>query len=217
MPLRQRHRRDDVGRRGVLYYGSYFGGIEATEVRFRHDRITTEGTPRQISIPNRYEATNVVRRGYWYYFFGSATNCCNGPLTGYSVFAGRSRSPFGPFIDRDGNSLRAGRVGGTPVLSMNGNRWVGAGHNSVFRDAGGQWWTAYHAVDRGDPNFETDPGFTKRPVLLDPIDWVDGWPIVRAADGRRTSRCPPRRHGPGRPAATSPFRYGRSSPAGCAP
>ncbi len=208
---------DDVGRRGVLYYGSYFGGIEATEVRFRHDRITTEGTPRQISIPNRYEATNVVRRGYWYYFFGSATNCCNGPLTGYSVFAGRSRSPFGPFIDRDGNSLRAGRVGGTPVLSMNGNRWVGAGHNSVFRDAGGQWWTAYHAVDRGDPNFETDPGFTKRPVLLDPIDWVDGWPIVRAADGRRTSRCPPRRHGPGRPAATSPFRYGRSSPAGCAP
>ena len=49
-----------------------------------------------VTIPNRYEGSNVVRRGGWYYYFGSATNCCNGPLTGYSVFAGRSRSPLGP-------------------------------------------------------------------------------------------------------------------------
>jgi arabinan endo-1,5-alpha-L-arabinosidase len=103
----------------------------------------------------------VVRRGGWYWFFGSATNCCNGPLTSYGVFAARSRSPFGPFVDREGDSLLAGRVGGTPVLLPNGNRWLGGGHNSVFTDEAGRWWTAYHAVDRFDPYFAFDVGFTK--------------------------------------------------------
>jgi arabinan endo-1,5-alpha-L-arabinosidase len=35
-------------------------------------------------------------------------------------------------------------------------------------------------VDRNDPYFEGAVGFTKRPVLLDPLDWIDGWPTVRS-------------------------------------
>jgi len=155
----------------------------------------------QVAIGNRYEATNVVRRGGWYYLFASASNCCNGPLTGYSVFAGRARTPFGPFRDREGSSLVAARVGGTPVLSMNGNRWVGTGHTSVFRDRSGKWWTVYHAVDRRRPDFATEPGFTKRPALLDPLDWVDGWPSVRSGRWASDSRMPA-------PAA----RYGQRTP-----
>jgi arabinan endo-1,5-alpha-L-arabinosidase len=92
---------------------------------------------------------------------------------------GRSDKPTGPFVDATGASLLAGRVGGTPVLSMNGNRWVGLGHNSVLEDFEGQWWTTYHAVDRFDPYFANAGTFTKRPLLIDPIDWVDGWPQVR--------------------------------------
>jgi arabinan endo-1,5-alpha-L-arabinosidase len=170
-------------------------------------------TTAQVAIGNRYEGTNVVRRGRWYYLFGSATDCCNGPLTGYSVFAGRSRSPLGPFRDREGNSLMAGRVGGTPVLSMNGNRWLGTGHNSVFRDFGGQWWTAYHAADRFDPYFATEPGFTKRPALLDPVDWVRGWPSVRAGRWASDRRMPAPAAQPGqrtayRPQRVAPLRRG---------
>jgi arabinan endo-1,5-alpha-L-arabinosidase len=181
---------DSVGNRGVLYYGSYYGGVHARRVEFTPRGMNPLGRQRAITIGNRYEGANVVQRGRWYYLFASATNCCNGPLTGYSVYAGRSRSRFGPFLDRDGNSLLAGRVGGTPVLSMNGNRWVGLGHNSVFRDFGGQWWTVYHAVDRFDPYFATDPGFTKRPALLDPVDWVNGWPTVRAGRWASEARMP---------------------------
>jgi len=62
---------------------------------------------------------------------------------------------------------------------MNGNRWVGTGHNSVFEDLSGQFWTVYHAVDRNDPYFASAVGFTKRPVLMDALDWVNGWPTVR--------------------------------------
>lgn len=169
-----------IGRRGVLYHGSFSGGVHAMPVRLNLQGMEIVGASRMLAINNRYEAPNVVRRRGWYYLFVSATNCCNGPLTGYSVFAGRSKSPYGPFLDRQGVSLLAGRVGGTPVLSMNGSRWVGTGHNSVIRDFGGQWWTVYHAIDRSDPYFSFNPGFTKRRPMIDPLTWIGGWPAVRA-------------------------------------
>jgi arabinan endo-1,5-alpha-L-arabinosidase len=178
---------DSVGTDSVLYYGSYYGGVFGTRLSLTPDGAVAAPAATQVTIANRYEGTTVVERGGFYYLFASATNCCAGPLTGYSVFAGRSRDPLGPFVDREGDPLLAGRVGGTPVISMNGNRWVGTGHNTVFTDAAGKWWTTYHAVDQGDPYFETEPGFTKRPALLDPLDWVQGWPTVRgglwASDG----------------------------------
>jgi arabinan endo-1,5-alpha-L-arabinosidase len=161
-----------------IFYGSYFGGISARELS--SDGLHSDpASQTEITIANRYEGTELVKHGNYWYLFASATNCCNGPLTGYSVFVGRSRNVLGPYTDRHGVSLMAGRAGGTPVLSMNGNRWVGLGHNSVFEDRNGQWWTVYHAVDRNDPYFTSAVGFTKRPVLLDRIDWVDGWPTVR--------------------------------------
>ncbi len=235
---------DSIDDSSVLYYGSYYGGVQAQRVTLTDDGMTTAGGPTtivegvdrepavdplavrtgplyaaavggraavteaaedvQITIPNRYEGSNVVKRGDWYYYFGSATNCCNGPLTGYSVFTGRSQDPFGPFIDREGNSLLAGRVGGTPVLSMNGNRWVGTGHNSVFKDRSGQWWTVYHAVDRRDPYFESEPGFTKRPALLDPVTWNEGWPNVRNGRWASNSSMPAPAAQPGETSAYEP-------------
>ncbi|HYF62772.1 MAG TPA: family 43 glycosylhydrolase [Herpetosiphonaceae bacterium] len=159
-----------------IYYGSYYGGIFAQELSA--DGFSASN-PVQVTIANRYEGAEVAFRDGFYYLFASAANCCNGPLTGYSVFVGRSASPAGPFSDREGVSLLAGQVGGTPFLNLNGNRWVGPGHNSVFTDLAGQWWTVYHAIDQGDPYFAGEVGFTKRPALLDPIDWIDGWPSVR--------------------------------------
>ena len=171
---------DVVQENGQLYifYGSYFGGISARKLSA--DGLHSDPASQVlITIANRYEGAEVVKHaGYWY-LFASATNCCNGPLTAYSVFAGRSKNILGPYVDKDGQSLLAGRVGGTPVISMNGNRWVGTGHNSVFQDMKGQFWTVYHAVDRNEPYFADAVGFTKRPVLLDPLDWVNDWPTVR--------------------------------------
>jgi arabinan endo-1,5-alpha-L-arabinosidase len=172
-----------------LYYGSYYGGVQVRDLDL--GALTTDpASAKQVVIPNRYEGTFVVRRGGWYYLMGSATDCCRGPLTGYSVFAGRSRSPEGPFVDRLGVPLTASRVGGTPVISMNGNRWVGPGHNSVVTDEAGQDWFAYHAIDQGDPYLAApNPlNINKRPLLLDRLEWVRGWPSVRA--GRWASDTP---------------------------
>lgn len=174
-----------------IFYGSYFGGISARELS-ADGLHSNPATQTQITIANKYEGAELIRfQGFWYLFV-SATNCCNGPLTGYSVFVGRSANILGPYVDRNGASLLQGRTGGTPVLSMNGNRWVGPGHNTVFQDLKGVWWTAFHAVDRNDACFTGTACFTKRPVLLDALDWVDGWPIVRGGQfaSDRPERAP---------------------------
>ena len=164
-----------------LYYGSYGGGIFVQPLA--PDGLSTAGEATRVTIANRYEAAEVIFKGGFYYLFVSAANCCNGPLTGYALFVGRSASPTGPFVDRQGHSLLAGRVGGTPVAAQNGNRWVGAGHNTVFEDRAGQWWTIYHAVDVNDAYLDGTTNITKRPALLDRIDWVDGWPLLNGGAG----------------------------------
>jgi beta-xylosidase len=171
-----------------LYYGSYYGGIFVTELS--RDGTRAVGAPTQVAIDNRYEGAYVIRHGRWYYLFASEANCCAGPTTGYTVFAGRSASPRGPFTDRDGISLRTSRVGGTIVVTPNGNRWVGTGHNAVVTDLAGQDWLVYHAIDRADPFLDEPFGINERPMLLDRLDWVDGWPTVRA--GRWASEGPQR-------------------------
>ena len=165
-----------------LYFGSYFGGVNVR-------RLTADGlhsvpsSERQIAIDNRYEGTYLMRHDGWWYFMGSATNCCNGALTGYAVFVARSRSPLGPFTDQDGVAITSTRVGGTPLLAQNGNRWVGTGHDTVVTDFAGQDWIIYHAVDRNDPYYSGQATYTKRPALIDPLDWVHGWPVVRGGSG----------------------------------
>ncbi|GAA1506248.1 hypothetical protein GCM10009740_40560 [Terrabacter terrae] len=171
---------DSDGQR-YLYFGSYFGGLWVTKVSA--DGLTRVGAATQVAIDNRYEGSYVVRHGDWYYLMGSAANCCAGPTTGYSVFAGRSRSPLGPFVDAEGTSLMTSRVGGTITLTQNGNRFVGAGHHAVITDAEGRDYIAYHAIDRDNPWLTTPFGINRRPMLLDRLDWVDGWPRTRAGRG----------------------------------
>ncbi len=195
-----------------VYFGSYFGGIAARTLSA--DGLSSDpASQKQIAIDNRYEGTDIVVHDGWYYLLASATNCCNGPLTGYSVFAARSRSPLGPFLDRDGVSILAGRVGGTPVLAQNGNRWVGAGHNAVITDFSGQDWIVYHAVDRNDPYYAGDVGYTKRPVLIDPLDWKHGWPAVRGGRGPSDTPQPGPAAQPGQRTAYRPHFVSDPTPA----
>lgn len=206
---------DSVGTESVLYYGSYYGGVYGAPLTLTADGASVSAEDAvMVALDNKYEGANVVERNGWYYLFVSATNCCNGALTGYSVFVGRSRDPLGTFVDQQGNSLVDAQTGGTPFLISNGNRWVGTGHNTVFQDAAGDWWTIYHAVDQADPFFETSPGFTKRPALLDAIDWVQGWPTVNGGSGPSDAAVPApagqvgerSRHRPTPPAPQEPHK-----------
>jgi hypothetical protein len=176
----------DVDGRRYLYFGSYFGGLWVSELS--PDGLRTTGAATRVGIDNKFEGSYVVRRHGWYYLFASSANCCAGPTTGYSVSVGRARNPRGPFVDRDGLRLDVSRAGGTPVVAPNGNRWVGTGHNGFVTDLAGQDWLVYHAIDRADPYLDEPFGINERPMLLDRLDWIGGWPTVRA--GRWASERP---------------------------
>ena len=164
-----------------LYFGSYYGGISV--VPLSADGLRSSGTPQMVALDNKYEGAYVVGHGGYYYLFASSANCCAGPATGYAISVGRSRSPLGPFTDAHGVSLTASAVGGTPVITQNGNRWIGTGHNAVVTDLSGQDYLVYHAIDRNQPYLDAPFGVNRRPMLLDRLDWIDGWPVVRAGAG----------------------------------
>ena len=164
-----------------IFYGSYNGGVWVAPLDAAGTRTT--GAARMVAIDNKFEGAYVVRHGRYWYLFASTANCCAGPTTGYSVQVGRSRDLRGPYVDAQGTPLLASRAGGTPVLNQNGNRWIGAGHNAIARDVRGRDWIVYHAIDRSDPYLDGTDGINERPMLLDRLDWVDGWPVVRAGRG----------------------------------
>jgi arabinan endo-1,5-alpha-L-arabinosidase len=165
-----------------IFYGSYYGGI--FQQPLATNGKSTTGPATRIAIDNKFEGTYITRKnGYWY-FFGSTANCCAGPTTGYSVEVARSRSLTGPYVDKDGLRIDVGgETGGTPVLYQNGNRWIGTGHNSMATDDRGQRWIVYHAIDRNHPFLSGTEGINRRPMLIDRIDWVRAWPVVRYGCG----------------------------------
>jgi len=171
---------DDDGRR-YLYFGGYNGGVWVTEVD--QSGLNAVGEPVQVTVADRYEGAYVVKRGDYYYLTASSANCCAGPVTGYSVYAGRSTSPWGPFLDHEGVSMLDPRVGGTQVLAQNGNSIVGVGHHAFFSDTTGQDWILYHGIEREDAWLDDPGGVNERPTFIDRLDWIDGWPVAAAGAG----------------------------------
>ncbi|HEX8392608.1 MAG TPA: glycoside hydrolase family 43 protein [Longimicrobium sp.] len=108
----------------------------------------------------------------FYYLYFSGNSCC-GANARYAVLVARSTSATGPYTVLTGPDGAA-----QPVLQA-GGKWLAPGHNGVIRDAAGVEWMLYHAIDSSRPFLL--PGNTdisRRPLLLDRIRYVNGWPVV---------------------------------------
>lgn len=163
-----------------LFYGGWDGGVRA--VQLSTDGLRSVGETTQIALPVRYEAPYVVRHGEYYYLFLSALGgCCDGPVSAYPVHVARSKNVLGPYVARDGSSMLDQHGSGTLVQAPNGNQWVSTGHTAQATDAAGQDWLVSHAIDRGDP-FRWGRA-SKRPMVINRLDWIDGWPTARAGRG----------------------------------
>jgi arabinan endo-1,5-alpha-L-arabinosidase len=172
---------DASGQRYILF-GSFGGGLFVRKLSA--DGLTSDETSeQQVAVDNRYEGGNWWFHDGYYYLFASSTNCCNGPLSGYGVFAGRAATPMGPYLDAQGISMLATAAGGSPVIRMNGNTVIGPGGNVVFTDEAGQDYLLYHGILSGSPYYAGSIGYTARPGFIDAIDWVNGWPLVRGGFG----------------------------------
>lgn len=167
----------------LLYWGSGFGPIKVQElapdrVSFASgsqpiDLIPAVPTADSTDYQRLVEGAWVTYRAPYYYLFYSGDNCC-GPRAHYAVMVARSRSATGPF-----ETLAQATGARNSVILERAGIWVAPGHNSVIRDAHGDDWMVYHAVDSRRPRGkETDDINTRRVMLMDRLVYRDGWPRV---------------------------------------
>ena len=169
---------EDGGRKYV-FWGSFHGiyGIELSA-----DGLTVKPGSKPVQIAgNQMEATYIHRRDGYYYLFGSNGSCCEGNNSTYQVIYGRSENLFGPYVTKEGKRMLDGAF---DVLLHGSSGVAGPGHNAEFvTDDAGEDWMIYHGYMRTDP----DAG---RQVLMDRVEWVDGWPLVAGSQPSVESRCP---------------------------
>ena len=153
-----------------MLWGSFRGiYIMELDINSNMDITPRLETKKQIA-GNAYEGINLWKKDDYYYLFGSIGSCCEGEKSTYTTVVGRSKSLFGPYLDRKGGSMMNNKH---EVVLHKNNRFVGTGHNSLLQiDDEGNTWMLYHA-------FELNRLDAHRQVLLDKVLWdKDGWPYV---------------------------------------
>ncbi|OGX86208.1 hypothetical protein BEN47_01225 [Hymenobacter lapidarius] len=64
----------------------------------------------------------------------------------------------------------------------------------MVTDAAGQDWLACHAIDPRQPTFDAiddSEGHSRRVLVLDKLDYAEGWPVVAGSSPSREPRPAP--------------------------
>ncbi len=65
------------------------------------------------------------------------------------------------------------------LILFKNDRWLAPGPNCIVIDEAGQHWIVYHAIDVNRPRQRQEDEINSRRILLiDRIEWHDGWPWV---------------------------------------
>ncbi len=172
---------DPVTGKHLLYWGSGFQPIKVQELSKDRLSFAPDSNPVDLiwpngengSFPRLVEAAWVIRHDRFYYLFYSGDNCC-GPDAEYGVMVARSPSATGPF-----ETLEQARGVPHSLMLFKSERWLAPGHNCVVADKAGQEWIVYHAIDVNRPRQRQEDEINSRRILLmDRIEWRDGWPHV---------------------------------------
>jgi len=147
-----------------MTYGSYFGGIRLVELDSLSGKVS--GSYHYPVASGNCEASYVIPHGAFYYLFINRGSCCSGVNSTYHIQVGRSMSPMGPYLDKQGVNLNSG--GGSTLFSTNGSL-IGPGHVGYFVE-GGEEWVTYHYYD-GDRNGVPTLG-------IGTMKWQDDWPVI---------------------------------------
>ena len=156
---------EDGGKK-YLFWGS-FRGIYGIELSDDGLSIKKGAKLRQVA-GTAYEGTYIHKKDGYYYFFASIGTCCEGLKSTYTTVVGRSKKLFGPYVDKSGKKMLDNHH---EVLIHKNDAFVGTGHNSeIVTDKAGNDWMFYHAVSTKNPG--------GRVLMIDKVDWKDGWPSV---------------------------------------
>jgi arabinan endo-1,5-alpha-L-arabinosidase len=172
---------DPVTGKHLLYWGSGYQPIKVQELSADRMSFASDSSPvdliwpngRNGGFPRLVEASWVICRDGFYYLFYSGDNCC-GPDADYGVMIARSDSATGPF-----ETLEQAKGVPHSLILFKNDRWLAPGHNCIVIDEAGQYWIVYHAIDVNRPRQRQEDEINSRRILLiDRIEWHDGWPWV---------------------------------------
>ncbi|OYW80588.1 MAG: hypothetical protein B7Z26_06245 [Asticcacaulis sp. 32-58-5] len=157
-----------------MNYGSFWDGIFQREIDVASGRLLTGSSATHLArrassvAHNPIEGPSLVYKNGYYYLFTSWDSCCDSNPNNitYKITVGRSTSPHGPFVDKDGTALISG--GGSILLQG----------NSLYSGPGGQMVYV-------TPSEDTIVFHARRlsqnglPYLfVKPLDWSTGWPVI---------------------------------------
>ena len=170
---------EDGGKK-YLFFGS-FHGIYGVELTADGLHVKQGAKPREVA-GTFMEATYIRQRGGYYYLFGSTGTCCEGARSTYRITIGRSKSLFGPYVDKAGQRLLDNHYN---ILLDKDDSVLGPGHNAgLITDDAGHDYMFYHGFKASDP----DAG---RVVWLSRIVWADGWPsMMMEKDSQKNETVP---------------------------
>ena len=137
-------------------------GIITYEINLENATLMDPGTPIILPSKNGWDTKNegqfiIKRNGIYYCFYSSFTRS-------YEVGVAYADSVKGSWIRDERN----------PIIAPYGVKGlINCGHNSVFRDKNGDYWTAYHTT------LEKYPG--RHLLSIDPIDFDEDGKIVTPA------------------------------------
>jgi arabinan endo-1,5-alpha-L-arabinosidase len=172
---------DPVSGKHLLYWGSGFQPIKVQELAADRISFVPDSAPVDLIWPNGknggfprlVEASWVIFREGYYYLFYSGDNCC-GPDAEYGVMVARSETSMGPF-----ETLEQAKGVPHSLILVRNDRWLAPGHNCIALDEAGDDWIVYHAIDVDRPRqTQEDEINSRRILLLDRIEWNNGWPFV---------------------------------------
>ncbi len=174
-------------RKSYLFWGSFNGiyGIEMSD-----DLKSTIGNKFKIA-GNAFEAPYILERNGKFFFFGSIGSCCEGANSQYRIGIASSTNIKGPYFNKKGQPIIGNSDEGSLFLSANlSEGWVGPGHNSkIVTDDAGNDFFLYHAIDVKIPNLPG--GATRRPLMMDKINWANGWPEIQNGTPSNTTQNAP--------------------------
>lgn len=166
---------DPVSNRHLLYYGSAHEPIRVVELA--HDGKTFIFKPIEVLYPGDgtfhklREGAFVTYNQTWKRYFLWVSGDNTWAENSYAVSVFWSHDPLQAFEKIPGDHL---------VIKPN-EHWDSPGHNSIIKDAEGNEWIYYHAVDTNDRFIPGTDRFLRKMCIDRVLYSKDGWPYVENA------------------------------------
>lgn len=164
------------GTSNYLVFGN-FGGIYIVELSEDGTGVAT--APVKVAS-ELFDAPCIMVKDGSYYMFASVGSTAGGADSSCQQVVGRADSVYGPYFDK---SSKAMTDDGYEVLVKSSTKFAGPGHGTVFNAADGNTWIIYNAYDLSDVS-------KGRTLMLDRVNWIDGWPSVRGSIGSFSADAP---------------------------